>query len=1771
VGDLGFELPNATVKMTSRRFAPLSLYFELERFNFVELSDDFSLDSVGIVDSRLEVVEAPIPGTERTIEETFYDDQEDEVVDYSWTATAYERKTNYIFSIGVLEEIVFGIPGLDGVELAVAPTGTEHIGVTFSIDENGAYEISTGINLALRFDKGLLKPMLRGVTDEGKVYFEEETSVDHTEIELAGVQVSYDADGIHLAAGMSFDVNRPVMIGDSGVILEQLEDVSLYFTGDGERPEGVPDDWLGVFIGQATARFGANSDAGSERLTFDFENCRIGSDGFSGRASVLFSEEELPQADILGFKVVIEQIGLTFESNRLADSLVRGTLGIPFFDDPDDPSDPVQFTAQISNEGSFKVALAAKDNAENLAEVRIGDALTLGVRKLLVEKSEDDSEAFMLLTARLILDPAAEDALALDIEDLKIYPDGRVDLPGGWFDVKEKLTYNKSGFLIGITKIGIGLDADEKNWVGFSGSLRLTEDLPSGASVEGLRYSWWKDETGTRQSRFTLAGAALDFDVPDLFRFSTRLGFFERGEPVPLDAPGFDTTYISGLLGELQFQLIPFRLSATGSFLVARHYVDDPEDLTEYYLWLVYLDVDLPTGILLANTGLSIYGFAGLITQNMRPNKPEEAEWYRDWYRQDPIGATALSKWGSFDGALGVGIGATFGTSVDNGHAFSARVLLAASFPGPILLLAGKANILEDRSALADPGADPLFRFLVVFDALESSLLFCLEVIYIKENILEIGGIAEVFVDFDDPGLWHIYVGEEPPDRRVRADILEIFEANAYFMLDNRSVAFGFYIGYSLDKRFGPLRLKIAAYLEAHALISWSPQLYAGGLTLYGEVLLSAFGIELGLAVQAMVEAAGPKPWLIAAEFRVKLSLPWPLPDPEATVRLRWEEPIPPAFPEPIGNIQFDSHSDLLPGTDTFAVYHSQAEAEANAPVPMDGVLSIIFNQIVENEWATAPPAPSSAIIIGQDDVEYQFTYSITDLQLTAVGGDAPTLVACWAPQEFPDEPPAEDKPQKAILQINTSDVFRVDRMVEMAEWTEWDIHRFGAYFCPSPDPAPIHCWSPGDDLAGAFITGEYVAEGFVVRVDGVASAGWLDYGPDQLGTFEALSGLFGTQRGWLSAGNVRIELLFDQGVAWVEVIGAFRGQLALEIYAGSDLLYRDVLNSVPLRRFELDSDVLIVRQHDPITRVVLQGDEIHLTSVCYKNHADEVTAEFAIRQRRFVRELIEQWEADDPLFEPHTTYQLSFTLRGQRRAIGSGADPDERPWEAIYFFRTGGPPSDLAAYVKRSIPGDGEVRFFRSYHVEVEFISNHVALMYHKVDAPLYLMLTAASGAPLHERDGTPIVDAAGNPLRIPYYPATGRTHRLRESQQRLVDLAFCGTPPPVEDRPLPTLRFTPGEYLLDPETRYVGYLGSDAHPDTKLYELSFTTSRFEDFRSMIESRIDLFSHHLSHLTDFAFEPRPPLHLSAEDKTRITEIHTQYGWLAEAGEDVLQHPLPDRDAEWFAHKELRELLDIGPYLPTLGTEMYELRDETTHFGFLIQFAEPVDWGRTLLTATLTRTEHESDVEVDYTDSNFSLVRSRDGTAAFIKFRPATKTVTDSTGLTHYLDHGRFDRFRDVEQPIIVRPRNPLPLREPIPEQPALDREILPIIPSIFLGIIGTSSPREERGLLSTLVSIIPAAARLVAAWGALVVERILSPAVDRARQVELDDLHLRLRLNLNFRYTKDFSRHPTVASAWVAFQAEHPELPILVTQGDARPAETAVVIAEFDHLGEMS
>ena len=171
------------------------------------------------------------------------------------------------------------------------------------------------------------------------------------------------------------------------------------------------------------------------------------------------------------------------------------------------------------------------------------------------------------------------------------------------------------------------------------------------------------------------------------------------------------------------------------------------------------------------------------------------------------IGVTDLrNKWVNQRGSLALGGGVTIGTVADNGFTFAGRFLLVIVFPGPILMIEGKANLLKERASLHRGAALPRAgRARRARRRRAWSASTCAYKYDGGGELIDIGGGAEAFFDFNDPSAWHLYLGQrEPRERRIRAEHLRALRGQRLLHArPARSSRLGAWVGYDerLDVR----------------------------------------------------------------------------------------------------------------------------------------------------------------------------------------------------------------------------------------------------------------------------------------------------------------------------------------------------------------------------------------------------------------------------------------------------------------------------------------------------------------------------------------------------------------------------------------------------------------------------------------------------------------------------------------------------------------------------------------------------------------------------------------------------------------------------------------------------------------------------------------------------------------------------------------------------------------------------------------------------------
>jgi hypothetical protein len=886
-----------------------------------------------------------------------------------WAAVAWEH------------ELVFGIPGLDIVTLAVGsevaalvevelpatndvdvdeaalggdapirfvedpptpPQGYTSAVVSLELSENSVLAIHD-IAISVRFAPAVLKPVALNPGDEMPPYASI-TLRGSAEIDASLNVRIHGFDEVSLA---------PAMIGSSGVILA-AEGVELNLLQS--NPE--------IRMRQATVLlpqdlFPAELLPALPQLILD--DARIDARGFNGSVTAEWPLEldedtgayqyrlpkrnddgsfvtnpdgsvvqEVRESTLFGLPGGLRHVGLRIEQNQLTGCDITGALIIPYFDEP------VEVRLNITPGGRFVVALLGVD--ESGITLTKEELLALNLKSLTVSTS--DETAAVVVSGGLEPLLMASDGLRwprLEVTDLYVDSAGKFRIAEAWVDLKDLATLDLWGFHFELNRIGLGYqETDDKLWIDLAGSLRLIEQIPVGLGVEGFRLTWPRtlfdqlsiEGPPTLDQAIAIAselevkfdGVYLFYGVPGAVEFEGLISFIKDARVV-------------GFAGNMALRVPATGLAAEAGLMVGMNLVDPP-----YPFLYVYFGIELPAGIPLGQSGLALKGALGLFGLNVSPDKTPEQNWYYDWYKRGPIaGAHPTNKWRNERNALAVGIGLTI-TTVD-GYVKGVRGLLVLAIPGPILIIEGRALIFNGLTP-----AEPPLRALAVIDGREKIIQFSIEAeAELVEDMIDAYGMLEAFFDFKDLTNWHLYLGQdEPRDRRIRANILKfqdafLFKADAYLMVDMIGAhtlrsRMGVFVGFKPPiPDIGPVKITLDAVLEGHGEITLLPEQFSGDVDLSANVELEAFGFGLQLAASGGVLTEGPKPLKVDAEVTVSAELPGLDPLKE-TFEFSWEAQEPPEITAPLVAVTADS--PFAPGGGALKIEERAGVQSSNVWLP---------------------------------------------------------------------------------------------------------------------------------------------------------------------------------------------------------------------------------------------------------------------------------------------------------------------------------------------------------------------------------------------------------------------------------------------------------------------------------------------------------------------------------------------------------------------------------------------------------------------------------------------------------------------------------------------------------------------------------------------------------------------------------------------------------------------------------------------------------------------
>jgi hypothetical protein len=690
--------------------------------------------------------------------------------------------------------------------------------------------------------------------------------------------------GFDKSLSVSFNPAYPkAQIGNSGLIIG-FQNAKLDLSTKTNIPEatadGRPNEFRGVYIQEAIIGFPAFwlKDTTPGNAEIKGRNLLIGTGGISGVISMDHTNGPLLKTNLgsnSGFEISLDSFDITFKQNAILNSNIRGTLKIPGFVDSNNVPYKIAVLVNIGTGGDFSVTASVDVPWEPL---RIEGVLDVELKSVSIGRK--DGRFYVAVSGAI--DFADQSSLGgtigkflpdkIDVQKMVIWEDGKFEFEGGKLTLPKAMSLKIGPVDLSITAFGLGSHEQERGGVmrkyryfTFDGGVNVK---PGGvdASGNGIAFYFTVDG-GPLHVFFRIQSIKVDIIIPGNASAETAAltlkGILSmRDNPNP---PG-GTEYIGGV----DFTLPKLKMGGSAAMRL------NPK----VPAFIVDVGLELSTPIVLGSTGLGIYGFRALLGQRYVASKsaanvPEDGRWW-EYYKAkiapDYKEGVQVSKFNQRDG-FSLGAGVSLATAPDGGRVFSSKIFFLLSLP-EVFLLQGQAQILKQRIGLDATQDPPFFAMLSITNtSIEAALGVNYQIPDEGDkpgSIATVNGVMEMGFFWGNSSAWYINIGRDLPESyRIQVRLLNLFNAYFYLMLSSSGIRAGAGASYKLDKKFGPLRAKLEAYLDVAGRISFRPKQIGGSIQIGGSVHLSIFGFGFGISAAASLAAEAPKPFMISGSLRV--------------------------------------------------------------------------------------------------------------------------------------------------------------------------------------------------------------------------------------------------------------------------------------------------------------------------------------------------------------------------------------------------------------------------------------------------------------------------------------------------------------------------------------------------------------------------------------------------------------------------------------------------------------------------------------------------------------------------------------------------------------------------------------------------------------------------------------------------------------------------------------------------------------------------------------
>jgi hypothetical protein len=909
------------------------------------------------------------------------------------------------------------------------------------------------------------------------------------------------------------------------------------------------------------------------------------------------------------------------------------------------------------------------------------------------------------------------------------------------------------------TKIARGhADADQsKLQVALTAEVELLKGVPAGASVEGLVIEWKPGSGATPTIRFT--GIKVDVSVPGSFIAHAEVDYVTSAEGVQFRGRG-------------AIELSALDVAMDVAVVIGEHRPPPPgESFTFLYL---FVDAKLlPTGIPIASTGLSIYGFQGLLAYNMaldlNTSLPVDERYY-ELFMRAPTGITQNEKWKPAPGRNALGAGLIVG-SADKGFALNAKGMLVIELPDLTILLHARVNFLKKKPDLTTSQQGAL-EALMVYAAGDRALTLDITAQWGMPHVVSVEGHARAFFDFDNPGAWYLEIGRDEDNKRVVAKALEwngnwLFSAGFWFRVDLHGVVTGVLIEVSMRKSRGGFWVEAKGSARGEMALFWEPTQWEGSLTLAGRIAAGYRGLSVGVSLSGQARARVYRPFDVHVRVEACVeALFWEV---CKTFDFDWIRDEPPLLEVPFRRLAAKPRHWTI---ERDAGPPEQVDTGVVALWPEGGVLAIQPHSVLSLDFTKpildattvfneAVPLPDGGFMTVGERSGWAAAFRLDAVTLTrdpdGVAEDL-TVFGTWA---------RETLQPNTTLRLQASHRFGDDGSLSggYLEGTELD-----------------YCAQPTDSRT--CISLESMRPGF----------GWLDEGAIYWWAEQIQIRL----RGRYAVVEVTLECPDECG-------GAKLVTLPIKTTGGGHLVV-----------------------------ITEQFGKCRPKELCLQTgHGQWDWHELSVIGGLSTG--VEEWTvpAEMRLLPPGQLFELGVQYTALlKHPDGSVTEPLGSGTVITKRFRTTGPPARanaLDAYVVSVNPFAGSRPVYTAYDLSLQLVDEYVRYLYSMAGEQLVFRLFDGQGNPIRDADDhelhIPVIDLAQSPQPIGDLV-------WQEIVVAGID-AGCVTFPerPKESGTVLRLPLEARGITLTPNSQYAAWLVSDARPDVPLHAWGFTTSWFGTF----------------------------------------------------------------------------------------------------------------------------------------------------------------------------------------------------------------------------------------------------------------------------------------------------------------------------------------------------